>query len=252
MKQKLLKLFLILFTISEVVCAQTRIITGIVTGKDDGIVLPGVSVMVKGTKIGTQTSGDGSYSIKVPSGSQSLVFTYIGFNTQTLAVNSARVNVMLSGSASELNEVLVVGYGTQSKRANVGSISQVKGSDIIEQPVQNFEQALAGKASGVQITIPNGVLNTPPVFHIRGTNSISLSSQPLIVVDGVVSFTGDFSGGESGGNALANINPNDIETIDILKDASATAIYGSRGANGVVLITTKKGKSGTSVVSVDS
>src|SRR6202012_2190543 len=134
----------------------------------------------------------------------------------------------------------------------VGRGAQIKGADLADETVQNFEQALAGKASGVQITVPNSVLNTPPVFHIRGTNSINLSSQPLIVVDGIASYTGDFSGGESGGNALSNINPEDIESIDILKDANATAIYGSRGAAGVVLITTKKGKKGNAVVSLDA
>lgn len=232
--------------------AQIRNISGIITGKQDGLPLPGVSVMVKGTKVGTQTGPDGSYSIKVPPGSESLVFTFIGFTTQTITISSDRMNVTLSGAASELNEVQVVGYGTQTKRETVGNISTVKGADIIEQPVQNFVQSLAGRAPGVQITIPNGVLNTSPVFHIRGTNSISLSSQPLIVVDGIASFTGDYSGTSSAGNALANINPDDIESIDIAKDGAATAIYGSRGANGVVFVTTKKGKKGTTVVSLDS
>ncbi|MCJ8211999.1 TonB-dependent receptor [Mucilaginibacter sp. RS28] len=251
--KKVLRNFLwVLIMLGSTAYAQTRTVTGVVTGKEDGLPLPGVSVVVKGTKIGTQTGGDGSYSIKVPAGSQTLVFSFIGFTTQSHLVSGSRLNVTLTGAASALNEVVVTGYGTQSKRENVGSISQVKGGDIAQQPVQNFQQALAGKASGVQITVPNGVLNTPPVFHIRGTNSINLSSQPLIVVDGVVSFTGDVSGGSSGGNALGNINPEDIETIDILKDASATAIYGSRGANGVVIITTKKGKKGDAVVSIDS
>jgi TonB-linked SusC/RagA family outer membrane protein len=251
MKKILLNFLWVLIIIGSNAYAQTRTVTGMVTGSDDGLPLPGVSVVVKGTKTGTQTKADGSYSIKVGAG-QSLIFTYLGFVSQTVEPTGEKLNVKLSGRANDLNEVVVVGYGTQSKRANVGSIAQIKGSEIAEQPVQNFEQALAGKASGVQITIPNGVLNTPPVFHIRGTNSINLSSQPLVVVDGVVSFTGDYSGGESGGNALSNINTDDIETIDILKDASATAIYGSRGANGVVIITTKKGKKGNAVVSVDS
>lgn len=252
MKKTLLSVFLILFMLFEPVFAQTRTITGTVTGKEDGLPLPGVSVMVKGTKIGTQTGPDGSYSIKVPPNAESLVFTFIGFSMQTVPATSSRINVVLLGNSSSLNEVQVIGYGTQTKRESVGSISTVKGKDIVEQPVQNFEQALAGRAAGVQITIPSGVSNTPPVFHIRGVNSISLSSQPLIVVDGVVSFSGDVSGGESGGNALANINPDDIESISIAKDGAATAIYGSRAANGVVFITTKKGRNGAAVVSLDS
>ncbi|WP_431217017.1 TonB-dependent receptor plug domain-containing protein [Puia sp. P3] len=131
-----------------------------------------------------------------------------------------------------------------------GSLSSVKGAALAETPIQSFDEGLAGRSSGVQITVPSGVVNEPPVFRIRGTNSISLSSYPLIVVDGVPSFTGDYSTnpitGSSASNAsinpLASINPNDIESIDIAKDAAATAIYGSRAANGVVFITTKKAR----------
>jgi len=231
--------------------AQTHTVTGTVTEKDDGSPLPGVSVMVQGTKTGVQTDPQGRYSIKADNG-QILVFTSVGFITKTMPVSGTKMDAVLESTQTQLADVMVVGYGTQSRRENVGSVAQIKGSDIAETPVQNFEQALAGKAPGVQITVPNSVLNTPPVFHIRGTNSINLSSQPLIVVDGVASYTGDFSGGESGGNALSNINPDDIESIDILKDATATAIYGSRGAAGVVLITTKKGKKGNALVTLDA
>jgi TonB-linked SusC/RagA family outer membrane protein len=145
---------------------------------------------------------------------------------------------------TKLEEVVVVGYGTQRKKDFTGSVATVKGSAVADKPVQSFDQALAGRVTGVQITIPNGVLNTPPVFRIRGVSSISLSSYPLVVVDGVPTPTGDFSSTNAAGNALASINPNDIETIDVAKDAAATAIYGSRAANGVVYITTKKGKQG--------
>lgn len=251
MKKKFLNFLFVLLLLGSTAYSQTKTITGIVTGKDDNAPIPGVSVTVSDAKTGTTTGANGTYTIKAPAGSHLLVFSSLGYVSQTVVITGSKVNVALETNQKALNEVLVVGYGTQTKRENVGSVAQIKGADIAQQPVQNFEQALAGKASGVQITVPNGVLNTPPVFHIRGTNSISLSSQPLIVVDGVVSFSGDYSGGESGGNALANINPEDIESIDILKDASATAIYGSRGANGVVVITTKKGKKGTSTVTVD-
>jgi TonB-linked SusC/RagA family outer membrane protein len=252
MKKNLLKFLFVLLLLGSAAYAQTKTITGTVTGKDDGLPIPGVTVTVTGTKTGTVTNANGAYTIKAPQSNVSLVFSSIGYVTQTISVVGTKADVVLESNQKALNEVLVVGYGTQTKRENVGSVSQIKGSDIAETPVQNFEQALGGKAAGVQITVPSGVLNTPPVFHIRGTNSISLSSQPLIVVDGVVTFTGDFSGGESGGNALSNVNPDDIETIDVLKDAAATAIYGSRGANGVVVITTKKGKKGTSTVTIDS
>jgi TonB-linked SusC/RagA family outer membrane protein len=242
---------LLLFLIASEAKAQIRTVTGTVTGKEDGQPLPGVSVMVLGTKSGTQTGPDGSYSIKIAPG-QSLTFSFIGFTTQTLSPNSDRLNVALSGSASALNEVVVTGYGTQLRRNNIGSVAAIKGPAIADAPVQSFDQALAGRASGVQITIPTGVLNSPPVFRIRGTNSISLSSQPLIVVDGQVVITGDLSLTSSSSNALANINPNDIESIDIAKDAAATAIYGSRAGNGVVFITTKKGKLGKPRISYDT
>ncbi len=146
----------------------------------------------------------------------------------------------------------MVGYGTQRKKDLTGNISTVKGSAIANKPVQSFDQALAGRAAGVQITVPSGVLNSPPVFRIRGTNTISLSSYPLIIVDGVPVPTGDFSSTNSAGNALASINSNDIESIDIAKDAAASAIYGSRAANGVVFITTKKGKMGKAKINYNT
>ena len=146
---------------------------------------------------------------------------------------------------------MVVGYGTQRRKEITGSLSSVKGTAIAEKPVQSFEQALAGKAAGVQITNPNGLLNNPPVFRIRGTNSLSLSSYPLVVIDGVPTFTGDQGSTSAPANPLASINPSDIESVDIAKDAAATAIYGSRAANGVVFVTTKKGKQGKAKVTYD-
>ncbi|WP_295649077.1 TonB-dependent receptor [uncultured Mucilaginibacter sp.] len=252
MKKLLLKTVVVLLLLASHAYAQNRTITGTVTGKDDGAPIPGVSVVLKGTKTGTQTSAAGKFTISVGPGPQSLVVSFIGYISQTVPVTGTNLNIVLEPNQKALDEVVVVGYGTQKKQDVVGSISTINGADLVDQPVQNVEQSLAGKAPGVQITIPNGVLNTPPIFHIRGTNSISLGTQPLIVVDGVVSLTGDYSGGESGGNALSNINPDDIESIDVAKDASATAIYGSRAANGVVFITTKKGKKGDAVVGLDS
>ena len=154
------------------------------------------------------------------------------------------INIILKAVDSRLEEIVVVGYGTQKRKEVTGSLTNIKGTVVAEKPVQSFEQALAGRSSGVQITIPSGVLNAPPVFRIRGINSISLSSSPLIVVDGTPVTTGDLAGSNAAGNALASINPADIESIDIAKDAAATAIYGSRAANGVVFITTKRGRAG--------
>jgi TonB-linked SusC/RagA family outer membrane protein len=250
MKKKLQTLLWVLALMASHAYAQTRTVTGTVTGKGDGLPLPGVSVLIAGTHSGTQTAPDGVYSIKVSPG-QKLVFEFIGFTTQTLSPSANRLDVVLSGLQSELNEVQVVGYGSTTKRENIGNTSTIKGTSVINQPVQNFQQALAGRAAGVQITIPNGVSNTTPVFRIRGTSSISLSSQPLFVVDGVPVLAGDY-GNESGGSALANIDPNDIESIDVAKDGVSTAIYGSRAGNGVVFITTKKGKKGDAVVTLDA
>lgn len=232
--------------------AQDVTVSGRVTSSDDGSPLPGVTIQVKGGNRGTNTDAQGNYRISAPSNAQ-LVFSFIGYTTQEVAVNNrSTLNVALAGDSQQLNEIVVIGYGTQTKRDATGSIGSVKGSTIANMPIQSFEAGLAGRTAGVQITVPNGVLNNPPVFRIRGTNSISLSSQPLIVVDGVPTFTGDYSTSTSAPtNPLASINPNDIESMDVAKDAAATAIYGSRAANGVVFITTKRGKAGALRVNYD-
>jgi TonB-linked SusC/RagA family outer membrane protein len=250
--KKLLQSLFILLIIAGSAIAQNRTITGTVTSKADGIPIPGVSVKVKGTNIGASTNSTGKYSLSVPSSATVLEFSSIGFASLNATIGSSTVvNASLSVDSKELSEVVVTGYGVQKRGEITGSTSSVKGADIAQRPTQSFEQSLGGRAAGVQITVPSGLLNAPPVFRIRGVNSISLSSQPLIVVDGVVVQTGNFSGSAAGGNPLASINPNDIESIDIGKDAAATAIYGSRAANGVVFITTKKGKTGAPRVSYD-
>ncbi len=232
--------------------AQTRIVSGKVTDAA-GSPLPNVSVMIKGTSTGTTTKSDGTFSLSVPTSARALVFSSIGMADQEVNLaNKTEVNVALTSAEKDLQEVVVVGYGTQKRKEVTGSIVTVKGQEVANKPVQSFEQALGGRAAGVQVTIPSGVLNAPPVIRVRGTNSISLSSYPLVVIDGIPSFTGDVSGTSAAGNILASINPNDIESIDIAKDAAASAIYGSRAANGVLFITTKKGKQGKSKVTIDS
>ena len=200
----------------------------------------------------TVTDINGVFKINVSPKVRMLQFSYIGLEEQFIPLGGkTTLAVTLRANNRNLSEVVVVGYGTQSKRDNTGSIATVKGKDIAETPVQSFEQGLAGRAAGVQITVPNGVVNEPPVFRVRGTNSISLSSQPLIVVDGVPSFTGDQGSTNAPANPLASINPSDIESIDINKDPAATAIYGSRASNGVVFVTTKKGRAGRLRVTYD-
>ncbi len=231
--------------------AQTVQISGTVTGSEDGLPLPGVNITVKGTTIGAITGADGKYVLAVPTGAQTLVFSFIGFVTQEVPVQGrTTINIVLRQDLYNVDEVVVVAYGTAQKRDIAGAVSTVKGDDIRKVPVQSFDQALQGKAAGVSITTPNGVLNNPPVIRIRGFNSISSSSNPLVVVDGVPVFTGNI-GGTAIQNALADVNPSDIESMEILKDASATALYGSRAANGVILITTKRGSAAKTKVTYD-
>ena len=232
--------------------AQQRTITGKVTD-EKGTPVANASVIVKGTTTGTTSKADGSFSLTVSGNARALIISAVDMTTTEVNIGTQTViDVSLKSEDKTLTEVVVTGYGTQRKKDVSGNISTVKGKDLANKPVQSFEQALAGRATGVQISVPNGVLNTPPVFRIRGTNSISLSSYPLIVVDGVPAPTGDFSSTSAAGNALASINPNDIESIDIAKDAASTAIYGSRAANGVVFITTKKGRAGKARVSFNT
>lgn len=243
MRKLIFILSAVLFTVLSA-AGQNRTISGKVTD-EKGTPVDGVSVASSDGKHGTSTGKDGTFSISVPATVKTLVFTSVAHETQTKAIGAqSTMNIVMRAKDTKLEEVVVVGYGTQKRRDVTASVATVKGSAVADKPVQSFEQALAGRATGVQITIPNGVLNNPPVFRIRGTNSISLSSYPLVVVDGIPTPTGDFSATNAAGNALASINPNDIESIDIAKDAAASAIYGSRATNGVVFITTKKGKQG--------
>ncbi len=248
--RKILCLGVVLLLMTLTSWAQ-RSVTGKVTD-DKGAPLANVSIIVKGTNTGTVSKDDGTFSITVPSNARALIFSYADMSTQEITIpTSGVVNASMSSQARSMDEVIVVGYGTQRRGEVTGNIATVKGSAVADKPVQSFDAALAGRAAGVQITVPNGVLNNPPVFRIRGTNSINLSSYPLIVIDGVVTYTGDVSQTLAASNVLSNINPSDIESMDILKDAAATAIYGSRAANGVVLITTKKGRRGRARVSYD-
>ena len=228
----------------------------IISGKvvnEKGDPLEGVSVRVKGKNTTTQTGIDGTYSLKNIPEQSTLVFSYVGFVAlEAKVTNNSKMDIVLKQSSNNLDEVVVVGYGTSTRRQNVGSYSTVKGDAVSNLPIQSFEAALNGKATGVNMIANSGVVNQAPVFRIRGVNSLSLSSYPLVVVDGVPVYVEDINvGGNASNNPLAFLNPNDIESIDIAKDAAATSIYGSRGANGVVFITTKSGKTGKAKVTLD-
>jgi TonB-linked SusC/RagA family outer membrane protein len=232
--------------------AQTRSISGRVVGSD-GAGLPGVTVLVKGTNQGTATDMEGRYTLPAPAGATTLVFSFVGYASQEARIGDGPVNITLEASATSLDEAVVVGYGTQSRRELTGSVATITGKEIANTPVQSFDQALQGRATGVQITTPNGVLNNPPVIRIRGANSIALSSGPLFVIDGIPTYSGNSSAiGSVPNNPLANIAPEDIENIEVLKDASATAIYGSRANGGVILVTTKRGKKGQAKLNYDA
>jgi TonB-linked SusC/RagA family outer membrane protein len=238
---------------SGLVLAQDKVVTGTVTSNDDGSVLPGVSVLIKGTTTGTTTDADGKYSITTASNGATLVFSFVGMHSKEIAVASQSVvDVALLSNMTELSEVVVTGYAVQKRTEFTGSASTIKGKGIAERPVQSFGQGLTGQAAGVNITQPNGLLNNPPVIRVRGLSSLSLSSFPLVVVDGIPITSDNISANATTNNPLGDINPADIESIDILKDAASSAIYGSRAAAGVLLITTKRGKTGSAKVTIDS
>ena len=221
--------------------AQDRTVSGRVTGADNNGI-PGVNVTVKGTSRGTTTNGEGRYTLAVPASGGTLVFSSVGFTAQELEIGArTSVDVTMAEDARGLDEVVVVGYGTQKKSQLTGAISSVSAKEIQELPITNARQALQGRAAGVDVVQNGSRPGAGVTVRIRARRSINASNDPLFVVDGI-----PIAGG------IDDINPNDIVGMEVLKDASATAIYGSRGANGVVLVTTKRGKPGKTVVSFDS
>jgi TonB-linked SusC/RagA family outer membrane protein len=229
---------------------QTGIVQGTVKDSDGGVLI-GATIMVRGTTQGTISDNNGQYTLtSVKAGEVVLQASYIGFSTQdvTLQVTAgatATADFVLSEDIEQLEELVVIGYGTKRKRDVTSSISSVKSDDLANSTESSFQNALQGRAAGVQITASNGMPGSAMTVRIRGTSSITSSSEPLYVVDGVPVITGNFANGWADGtNTLSALSPSDIESIEVLKDASAAAIYGSRSANGVVLITTKSGNSG--------
>jgi TonB-dependent starch-binding outer membrane protein SusC len=221
---------------------QQVTVKGTVKDITSGEILAGVNVVVTGTTTGTITDGSGNFSLVVPNASASLQFSFIGYVTQNIALGGqTTLNIGMLAVVSQLNEVVVVGYGTQLKKDLTGAVTSIPSAKLLDRPAFNIAQAISGKVAGVKIIERNGAPGSPITIRVRGTNSINSSNNPLFVVDGVVGVA----------NALQILNPNEIQSLDILKDASATAIYGARGANGVIIITTKRGIAGKTEVEYD-
>ena len=245
-----------MFTLIHATMAQTRTVSGRVTDQKSGDGLPGVTVLLKGTSNGVSTSSDGAYSLSVPEKGGTLVFSSVGMITQERAIGTeSRIVVALDTDTKQLTEVVVTGYGAQRERRDIiGSIASVKASDFKDQPIISVDQALQGRAAGVQVSQNSGTPGGSISVRVRGAASIGASNEPLYVVDGLPVITGNTSqlgAGNQQTNGLTDINPNDIESIEVLKDAASAAIYGSRASNGVVLITTKRGKAGKARVDLE-
>ena len=218
---------------------QAKTIKGKVVDDKTGEALTGVSVFVKGTSVGSITDIDGNFSLNLPSGKNVIALTYVGYKPQTVTVNGREMNIKMESVAQDLDEVVVIGYGTMKKRDLTGAITSIKSADITVAPTSNAMEALQGKVAGLDIIKTSGQAGADVNIQLRGTRSIYGDNTPLFIIDGIA-------------GSYNQLNPSDIESIEVLKDASSTAIYGSAGANGVVIITTKKGKQGKTAVNLDA
>ncbi|GAB3497809.1 TonB-dependent receptor [Spirosoma knui] len=250
----------LLVLITPLSYAQT-VITGTVTDAANGDALAGTTIQVKGTNTGATADANGRYQLTAPVGEKTLVFSFIGYQPLEVAVgNRSVIDVQLTANNNALSEVVVVGYGVQNRRDITTAIGSVKARDLANQPVASFDQALAAKIAGVQVTQTSGAPGAGLSVRVRGTGSISAGNDPLYVIDGIpLSRDTKYATGSTNTqfpdnpiNVLSTINTDDIESIEVLKDASAAAIYGSRGSNGVVLLTTKRGKEGKTTINYDS
>ncbi|AXY75422.1 TonB-dependent receptor [Paraflavitalea soli] len=243
-------LFLFLLFSSFYAFSQTRMITGKVADAKDNIGLQGVSVQAKGASMATQTGSDGNYRIEVPQSVTALVFTFVGYDQLEVSIGSSDVvNASLTASSKAMQDVVVIGYGTQRKSDLTGAVGSVKASQLAERPAVSLNQALAGRIPGVQVNTNSGRPGGQSNVRIRGFSSINSSNNPLYVIDGVIIPVGTQT---QNSNAIDYINPNDVAQVEVLKDASATAIYGARGANGVILVSTKRGSTSGGRITYDA
>lgn len=253
MVKKIVFLATSLMLYSAAMVAQNVNVSGIVYG-EDGEPVVGASVKVDGTKTGTVTDVDGKFVISLPSERKKITVSYLGMMPKTVTV-SKNMKITLNDDTRSLKEVMVVAYGTVKKAAFTGSATEVS-ADKLKTPSASLDKGLAGQVAGVQVVSQSGQPGSGTSFRVRGSGSLSSSNQPLIVVDGIPTSNEEYSqvayDNEASSNILATINPNDIESVTILKDAAAAALYGSRAANGVVVVTTKSGKSGKAKVSFDA
>ncbi len=239
MKKSLI--YSILFTLLSLQAMAQIKISGKVTSAQDNSPLPAVSIKIKGTSSGTVTDASGNYSISLPNANAILVFSYTGFATLEVGADGrSTINVQLKEIASNLNEVVVIGYGTAKKSDLTGAVTTIKADQLLDKPVPNLTQALQGKVAGVDVSVNSNAPGAGAKVRIRGIGSINSNIDPVYVVDGVVGVDPN------------SINPNDIASIEVLKDASSTAIYGVRGANGIIMVTTKRGKKGPATISYDA
>ena len=235
-------LLLLAFVCASVVSlGQNRMVTGKVTSADDGQGIPGANILVKGTNTGTTTNADGDFSISVGSDAV-LVISYIGYATQEITVGSqTSLSITLQIDVTALEEIVVIGYGEVQKKDATGAVTAISNKDFNKGVLMSPQDLLTGRLAGVSVISGSGAPGAGAQIRIRGGSSLSATNDPLIVIDG---FPVDRTDPGGIANPLTTINPNDIETFTVLKDASATAIYGSRASNGVIIITTKKGKAG--------
>ena len=249
--KRLVLLFTFLLPLLSVL-AQTRTITGKVTD-DNGRPIVNATVLIKETGAGTSTDVGGNFSIQTDTRSKTLVISYIGMASQEITIgNRTTINTTLKQEGRSMDEVVVVAYGTQVKKKVTGAISRVNGRDLENKPFTSVDQMLQGKVPGLLSTSPTGQPGGIQQIRIRGIGSVTAGAAPLYVIDGVPVNSGDFSRLNNTSNALAGLNPNDIESVSVLKDAASASIYGSRAANGVILITTKQGRAGKSKIRIDS
>lgn len=255
---QLLALTGILFS-SSLLYAQDRTVSGKITSADDGSPIPGANVLLKGTTNGTVTDIDGNYKLTVPSNGATLIVSFIGYGSKEIPIGArAVIDVALETDITELSEVVVTAFGVEKEKKALGyAVEDVGSQELVKSQTRSAIQAIQGKVAGVQITNASGAPGASTNIVLRGTSSLTGNNQALFIIDGVPvnnsnnNAGGILQGAVDGGNAINDLNPEDIESMSILKGASAAALYGSRAANGVVIITTKKGKNTNGKINID-